>query len=142
MPGIDFNFLQEETTMRRVVNLKRAAMLALVATMSIGTGCVLVVGNEGRPARGDVEWSTGWDRETTAAPSAVDDGLARDVEARLGMDSSLSGQDLTVSSSGDVVTLHGRVSDLALLDNAVRTAADVPGVARVVSRVTVDVEVD
>jgi hypothetical protein len=129
--------------MKRVANLKRAgATLALVATLSIGTGCVLVVGNEGRPARGDVEWSTGWDRETTVAPTSVDDGLARDVEARLQMDSSLAEQDLTVSSHGDVVTLHGRVSDLALLDNAVRTAADVPGVARVVSRVTVDVEVD
>ena len=128
--------------MKRVVHLKRVAMLALVGTMSIGTGCVLVVGNEGRPARGDVEWSTGWDRETTVAPTSVDDGLARDVEARLGMDSSLADQDLTVSSSGDVVTLHGRVSDLALLENAVGTAADVPGVARVVSRVTVEVEVD
>ena len=128
--------------MKRVMDLRRAAVLALAATMSIATGCVLVVGNEGRPARGDVEWSAGWDRETTVAPTSVDHSLARDVEARLGMDSSLAGQDLTVSSSGDVVTLHGRVSDLALLDNAVRTAADVPGVARVVSRVTVDVEVD
>ena len=128
--------------MKRVVNLKRAAMLALVGTMSIGAGCVLVVGNEGRPARGDVEWSTGWDRETTAAPASVDGGLARDVEARLRMDSSLASQDLTVSSSGDVVTLHGRVRDLALLENTLRTAAEVPGVARVVSRVTVQVEVE
>lgn len=128
--------------MKRVADLKRAAVLALAGTMSIGTGCVLVVGNEGRPARGDVEWSTGWDREATAAPASVDGGLARDVEARLRMDSALAGQDLTVSSSGDVVTLHGRMSDLALLENAVRTAAEVPGVARVVSRVTVEVEVD
>ena len=128
--------------MKRVTNLKRAAVVALAATMSIGAGCVLVVGNEGRPARGDVEWSTGWDREPTATPASVDGSLARDVEARLRMDSSLAGQDLTVSSNGDVVTLHGRVSDLAVLENAVGTAADVPGVARVVSRVTVAVEVD
>lgn len=126
--------------MKAIVNMKNAALLALAAAAVAGSGCVVVVG-DGTPGHGDVEWSTDWG-QSRAEPQPVDRSLALEVGGRIRADSALAGEDITVSSSGDVVTLHGRVSDLALLDNALRIAAETPGVTRVVSRVTVELEAD
>ena len=126
--------------MKAVVSLKSVALLALVGAAAGSAGCVLVVG-DGAPGRGDVEWSSDWG-QSRAEPQVVDRGLAQEVGARIRADSALAGADITVSSSGDVVTLHGRVSDIALLENALRIAAEAPGVTRVVSRVTVEMEAD
>ncbi len=62
------------------------------------------------------------------------------MESRLRADSALADADLTVSASGEMVTLHGRVGELILLENAMRIAGETPGVERVVSRVTVESE--
>lgn len=108
------------------------AALALAAAAMTGAGCVFVVGDGGGDGyrRADVEWASSRDHG----------GLAREVESRIRMDSSLEREDITVSSTGDVITLHGRVSDLALLEHAMRVAAESPGVKRVVSRLTVTLE--
>lgn len=110
--------------------------------MAMATGCVLVVGDSGGASRGDVEWSSSRSHSTSARAVSVDGSLAREVESRIRMESSLAGEDITISSAGAVITLHGRVSDIARLEHAMRTAAEVPGVTRVVSRMTVELEVD
>lgn len=126
--------------MKAGVSLRSAALLALAGAAAGSTGCVLVVG-DGTPGRGDVEWSSDWGH-SRAEPEIVDRGLAQEVGARIRADSALAGEDITVSSNGDVVTLHGRVSNIALLENALRIATEAPGVTRVVSRVTVEMEPD
>jgi osmotically-inducible protein OsmY len=105
-------------------------------------GCVLVVDGDGR-RHGDVEWSSAGAASppVTARAATADGVLARDVQARFSIDSVVAGEDITVSSSGNVVTLHGRASNVDVLAHAIRVAADTPGVARVVSRLTVEKEV-
>jgi osmotically-inducible protein OsmY len=126
--------------MRAGTTLHYVAALALVGAASSATGCVLVVGDRGGPGRGDVEWSNSRDRGAPAEVRSYDASPAHEVEARIRMDSSLVREDITVSSAGEVITLHGRVSDIVLLEHVMRIAADVPGVTRVVSRVTVEME--
>ena len=118
--------------------------LGLLAISGMAAGCVLVVDGDGiRRGGSEVEWSSdGGANVITAEPSSAANELARDVESRFGMDSQLAGEDITISSSADVVTLHGRVSDITLLEHAVRVAAETPGVSRVVSRITVEMEAD
>jgi osmotically-inducible protein OsmY len=110
--------------------------------MATATGCVLVVGDSGGANRGDVEWSSSRGHATSTRTVSVDGSLAREVESHIRLDSSLAGEDITISSAGAVITLHGRVSDIARLEHAMRTAAEVPGVTRVVSRMTVELKVD
>lgn len=117
-----------------------ALALTLAVAMTTASGCVLVVGGERDVRRADVEWSSNRDDGFTARSIGANGRLAHEVGARISVDSALAGQDITVSSSGDVVTLHGRVNDIALLEHVMRVAADVPGVARVVSRLTVEME--
>ena len=126
--------------MKSAMNLRSAAVVAMAATVLSGTGCVLVVGEGGAHRRADVEWASARDSTATAASRSVDDGLVREVESRVRMDSALQREDITVSSSGDVITLHGRVSDIAVLEHVMRVAAETPGVRRVVSRLTVTME--
>lgn len=116
-------------------------MLLLTAVGALMTsGCVFVVGGNGKTDSGEVEWSTSRSSATPMQAPIADSRLAREVEARLKIDTALGDQDITVSSRGDVVTLHGRVNEVAILEHAMRVAADVPGVARVISRVTVEME--
>jgi hypothetical protein len=115
-------------------------LLAAAASMLMTTGCVFVVGGNGKTHGGEVEWSTSRSSATPMQAPVSDSRLAREVEARLKIDTALGGEDITVSSRGDVVTLHGRVSAVTLLEHAMRVAADVPGVSRVISRVTVEME--
>jgi len=123
-------------------SLRRSTVLAALTALAMSSGCVLVIGNEATPGRGNVEWSHQADKATGVETSQVDTTLAGEVAARFEADSALAGEDITVASSGDVVTLHGRVSDLLRLENAMRIASETPGVARVVSRVTVETEVN
>ena len=134
--------VENEVRMKVQLNSRKAGMLALVLALATTTGCVLVVGGDGDVRRADVEWDNSRDTGVTSRSIGVDGRLAREVGARFSIDTALSGQDITASSSGDVVTLHGRVSDITLLEHAMRVAADVPGVARVVSRLTVEMEAD
>lgn len=125
--------------MRNSVPHRNAGLCAVLLAAVLGSGCVLVVGGDGSGRGTDVEWST-WERGSRAEPAAADGGLAREVQSRIRMDTALSAEDITVSSSGSVVTLHGRVGDLALLEHAMRVAGTVAGVTRVVSRLTVEME--
>jgi osmotically-inducible protein OsmY len=126
--------------MKNGADVSRWAALALVLTLTSVAGCVVVIGGDKDRHRADVQWAATPDRATPAAPRATDGSLARQVESRLQTDSAIQGEDISVSSSGNVVTLHGRVSDLVRLEHAMRLAADVPGVTRVVSRLTVEME--
>lgn len=128
--------------MKVQVKPSKAGTLALALALATTTGCVLVVGGDGDVRRADVEWDNTRDAGVTTRSIGADGRLAREVGARISVDTALSGQDITVASNGDVVTLHGRVSDVTLLEHAMRVAADVPGVARVVSRLTVEMEAD
>ena len=115
--------------------------LALCAAVVTAGGCVLVVDGDGvHRAKSDVEWARVSESEPASASAAADGALARDVRSRFAADTVLAEEDITVSSSDDVVTLHGRLSDAALLEHALRVAAEVPGVTRVVSRLTIEME--
>ncbi|MFU8894816.1 MAG: BON domain-containing protein [Gammaproteobacteria bacterium] len=128
--------------------LTGAAASLLAATTLLTTGCVFVVGGDGSKRNAEVEWATDRDysaayqRSAAVGPRVADGVLAREVQARLRIDSAVAAEDITVSSSGDVVTLHGRVSDVVLLEHVMRVAAEVPDVRRVVSRLTVEMEAD
>src|SRR6056297_3640488 len=121
--------------------IRRLGMLAIVAGALAATGCVLVIDGDGKPRQvSTVEWSDTGNSDLRLGPTREDESLAREVESRLRADSALADADLTVSSSGEMVTLHGRVGQLILLENAMRIAGETPGVERVVSRVTVESE--
>jgi osmotically-inducible protein OsmY len=115
--------------------------LALCAAAVTAGGCVLVVDGEGvHRGKSDVERARVSEPAPASSTAAADGALAREVRSRFSADSALAEEDITVSSSGDVVTLHGRLSDAALLEHALRVAAEVPGVGRVVSRLTIEME--
>jgi osmotically-inducible protein OsmY len=115
--------------------------LALCAAALAASGCVVVVDGEGvHRGKSDVEWANVSEPAPTMSDAPADGGLAREVRTRFMADTALAAEDITVSSSADVVTLHGRLSDAALLEHALRVAAEVPGVSRVVSRMTIEKE--
>jgi osmotically-inducible protein OsmY len=118
----------------------RAAVIALTGAAAVTSGCVLVVGGDRGNPQAEVEWARPSGHGTPAAQQGVNGSLAREVESRIRVDTALASEDISVSSSGNVVTLHGRVSDVSRLEHVMRVAADVPGVARVVSRLTVEME--
>lgn len=115
--------------------------LALCAAAFAAGGCVLVVDGEGaHRAHSDVEWARVSEPARSTSTATADGALAREVRSRFTADSALAQEDITISSSGAVVTLHGRLSDAVLLEHALRVAAAVPGVERVVSRLTIEME--
>jgi len=119
---------------------KRLRMVApaLAGMMLVTGGCVLIVdGESGKVRRADVEWESDPGELVTVHSGVADGVLAREVESRIRADGELAGEDITVSSIGDVVTLHGMLGDIALLERAMRIAGEAPGVSRVVSRLTV-----
>jgi hypothetical protein len=63
--------------------------------------------------------------------------LAERTRQALRDDASVDSRDISVSASGNVITLNGRVPSSRQRDQAVRTAAAVSGVGRVVNRLTV-----
>ena len=115
--------------------------LALCAAALAAGGCVVVVDGEGvHRGKSDVEWAKVGDSAPAAEAATADGALAREVRSRFTADTALAEEDITVSSNGDVVTLHGRLSNPALLEHALGVAAEVPGVTRVVSRLTIEME--
>ncbi len=117
------------------------ALLVLAGALAATGGCVLIVdGDSGKARRADVEWASNQDQAETVYTGIADGALAREVESMIRVDDELVREDITVSSSGDVVTLHGRLSSIALLERAMRIASEVQGVSRVVSRLTVEME--
>lgn len=122
------------------VSTRIPALVLCAAALAAG-GCVLVVDGEGvHRGQSDVEWARVSEPDPASSNAAADGGLAREVRSRFSADTALAAEDITVSSSDDVVTLHGRLSDAALLEHALRVASEVPGVTRVVSRLTIEME--
>lgn len=115
--------------------------LALCSAALAAGGCVVVVDGEGiHRGKSDVEWAKVSEPAPAMSDAPADGALAREVRTRFMADTALAEEDITVSSSDDVVTLHGRLSDAGLLEHALRVAAEVPGVSRVVSRLTIETE--
>src|SRR6266576_6741276 len=74
----------------------------------------------------------------TACSKVASDGqVTSEVESRLNADSGLQGKQLTVQTSGGVVTLSGRVDNDAQRNAASRYASMVPGVKQVVNNLQV-----
>ena len=114
----------------------RSALL-LVAVAGLASGCVVVVGDRGEGE----DWAVHWAGSEEVDPAAPSNVLAREVSGRLSYEPGLAEQDITVSAREGVVTLHGRVDSLKVLEEAMNVAAAAPGVTRVVSRLTVVMEV-
>ncbi len=119
--------------MRRTTTLA-AAILAVGLT----SGCVVVVGDTDDGSGVDAGWISSYEEEssTRREDNAV---LADRVSRRLDEVPALQTEDITVSASGEIVTLFGRLNDIEHLQQAVTAAAEVEGVGRVVSRITLDV---
>jgi hypothetical protein len=68
---------------------------------------------------------------------AGDSEVTSEVQSRLSADSGLQGKQLTVQTSGGIVTLSGTVDNEAQRDAASRYASSVPGVKQVVNNLQV-----
>ena len=119
-------------------SVSRLASAALLAGALALGGCVVVVDGTGEV---DTEWASSYS-ESRAEQAEEDKALARTVSDALASDPDLSGQDISVSAYRDTVTLHGRALTPVDVDRALKTAAATPGVARVVSRLSVEVKAE
>jgi osmotically-inducible protein OsmY len=110
--------------------------IAAVTAAGLLGGCVVVVGDKDDGI--EAGWASTYEEEAAVRreSNAV---LADRVSRRLEEIPELASEDISVSASGEVVTLHGRLTDPARLGQAIAAAGEVDGVARVVSRITVDV---
>ena len=100
------------------------------------SGCIVVVGDKDDDGV-EAGWISSYDEKATARRDSNAE-LADRVSRRLDEVPALQAEDITVSASGEVVTLFGRLDDFASLQQAVTAAGEVDGVARVVSRITLD----
>lgn len=113
--------------MRRMFSLLVVAALAV----SLG-GCVIVIGH-GSEDR--VYWGSHEREEMGVRHDG--DRLSREVARALAADQDLVAGKLSVSSEDGVVVLKGRVTSAGMVERAMERAADVEGVTKVVSRITV-----
>lgn len=116
--------------------MKFVALSVFLMTVVFSTGCIIVVDDtEDSP---NAHWVASYETDSDARRES-NDLLARKVSERLAEETSFDVDDISVSASNKVVTLHGRLYDMASLKQAVDIAGDVDGVERVVSRITLDV---
>jgi osmotically-inducible protein OsmY len=115
---------------------QHTAILPVIALAGLLGGCVVVVGDKDDGF--DAGWASTYEEEADARreSNAV---MADRVSRRLAEVPELAAEDITVSASGEVVTLYGRLTDPARLQQAIAVAREVEGVGRVVSRITVEV---
>lgn len=111
------------------------AMTTLVLAGLFTTGCIIVVDEKGET---DAEWIGSYETKVEVRTES-DRILAQRVSERLATEPDLRLEDISVSASNEVITLHGRVYDMATFQQAVEAALQVDGVERVVSRLTLDV---
>jgi osmotically-inducible protein OsmY len=116
--------------------MKLIALSVFLMTVVFGTGCVIVV--DGTDDSPDAHWMASYESDSDARRES-NDLLARKVSDRLAEETSFDAEDISVSASHKVVTLHGRLHDMASLEQVVDLAGGVDGVERVVSRITLDV---
>ena len=123
-------------------------MLALIVG-SLLSGCVVVVDGAGHDRdRDDDTWvQRDHRRHDDGQASGLnqvsldqDRELARQLESSFDDDLLLESSDITAVVRGDVVTLHGRVADLAAFDRVVEITTSTDGVQRVVSRLIIEIE--
>ncbi len=119
--------------------MHRISTLAVALTAILATsGCIVVVGDKDHDDDGvEAGWISSYDEKATARRES-NAALAELVSRRLDELPALRSEDITVSASGEVVTLFGRLDDFASLQQAVTAAGEVDGVSRVVSRITLD----
>jgi hypothetical protein len=110
---------------------------ALVAATML-SGCIVVVGDTDDESGVETGWIGSYDEKASARRESNVE-LADRVSRRLDEIPALQAEDITVSASGEVVTLFGRLHDITALQQAVAAAGEVEGVGRVVSRITLDV---
>lgn len=113
--------------------MKYVLMMLLLPAILALQGCVVVVGAD---ADDGVRWG---DRDYSENGVRHDgERLSRDVARVLGTNADLVAEDIRVSSDDGEVVLRGRVSGVALVEQAITATRGVAGVERVVSRLVVD----
>jgi hypothetical protein len=112
-------------------------LIVTLSAMLAASGCIVVVGDKGEDDGVEAGWISSYDEKATARRENNAE-LAQRVSRRLDEVPALQAEDITVSAAGEVVTLFGRLNDFASLQRAVTAASEVDGVARVVSRITLD----
>jgi osmotically-inducible protein OsmY len=118
--------------------MHRITTLAVALSMTLAaSGCIVVVGDKGEDDGVEAGWISSYDEKATARRDSNAE-LADRVSRRLDEVPALQAEDITVSASGEVVTLFGRLDDFTSLRQAVTAAGEVDGVSRVVSRITLD----
>jgi hypothetical protein len=124
-------------TIGELTDMNRMSRLAAAgAVAGLLGGCIVVVGDK------DDGFEAGWAssyEEESAARREDNDRLAELVMQKLDDVPDLAEENITVSASGEVVTLYGRLRDTQRLEQAITAARGVEGVGRVVSRITVDI---
>ena len=117
---------------------KIGMVLAAAATAVLLNGCILVVHDNEDGSDVEAGWAANYEDKATARRenNAV---LADRVSRRLDEVPELRSEDITVSATGEVVTLFGRMNSVGNLETALETVRGVDGVGRVVSRITLDV---
>ena len=110
--------------------MNKSLIVGLVAALA---GCILVVDERGET---DSHWASSYDDHSDERLEA-DRRLANRVKDELEFDELLRHEDIEVRAHGDTISLHGRLSDVALLGRAMELAASTQGVRKVRSRLTV-----
>ena len=108
----------------------KESVLAFCVAVGLA-GCVVVISDGGIESGGAAHWNDQGSRQ--------DDELARKVEDALRADPLLKGADLKVSSHDGVVTLRGSVEGMERFDRAIQLARKTEGVAKVMSKLKVEV---
>lgn len=100
----------------------------VLAGLLSASGCAVVIGND--------LTESGF-AEAVAEADGDEIRLAREVENRLAADTQLREARLRATAQGEVVTLHGEVENMQLLERAVELAGAVPDVEVVKLNVSV-----
>jgi osmotically-inducible protein OsmY len=111
----------------------------LVVAMSAASGCVIVVAEEGIDSGWAGDYDDEWGERIHSHDRQVNTSvLADDVVTRLRSDYTVGESDIRVAERDGVVTLHGRVDDVRVVERALEIAEATPGVEAVISRLVID----
>ncbi len=125
------------------------AILAVIGLLAYnvwnGRGLTLALPSsvEAGDARGDVEGAAKTTAEkagevAATVEKAVSEGtLTTKIKAKMALDDLVKARDISVETTGTVVTLSGRVSSKAERDRAVRIAEETAGITKVVDKLEI-----
>lgn len=115
---------------------RRALPLSAAAALLIPlAGCVVALDGSSHPKT----YTTGQWIQHQAQQTNAERGLASRVAAAIDDDPLLSQLGIGVRVTGGIVTLTGRVFDLATYEHAIQVVQKVDGVKRVVARIELDI---